>query len=85
MKPIPKDKKILRFGHCYVNPDGSFAIGLVEGTKRRGYWFLATHADPNVICLNKIMVLSRVVPNDGHWTEISPDMFCDFKFSRIGI
>ena len=66
-----KKYKLLRFGHCYINSDGSFIIGLLHGDKRHGYWFVAHHVDPMVVCLDKIMVLNRIVPNDGHWTEIS--------------
>jgi hypothetical protein len=70
-----KKYKLLRFGHCYINPDGSFTVGLLRGTKKKGYWFAASHAAPHAVCLHEIMVLSRVVPNDGYWTEIPMKTF----------
>ena len=71
-----KKYKLLRFGHCYINPDGSFVVGLLKGTKKKGYYFAASHAVPNAVCLGKIMILTRIVPNDGYWTEIPMDAFC---------
>ena len=80
-----KKYKLLRFGHCYINPDGSFVVGLLEGTKKKGYWFAASHAVPNAVCLGKIMILTRVVPNDGYWTEIPMDSFFKvFDFHASG-
>lgn len=66
-----KKYKLLRFGHCYVNRDGTFIIGLVGGNKRHGYTMLASHAHPYVF-LQNINVMSRIVPNDGNWMEITP-------------
>ena len=69
-----KKYKLLRHGHCYINEQGDFVIGLMSGTKRLGYTFIASYANPNVM-LGKIHIQSRIVPNDGHWIEIHPQMF----------
>ena len=69
-----KNYKLLRFGHCYINHEGDFVIGLVGGDKRHGYVFLASHAHPSVM-LGKIQIQSRIVPNDGHWLEIDPEAY----------
>lgn len=69
-----KKYKLLRFGHCYINREGDFAIGLLRGDKKSGYELAASHAHPNA-WLGKIHILSRVVPNDGNWVEIDPQMF----------
>ncbi len=69
-----KKFKLLRFGHCYINQEGDFVIGLLRGDKKHGYTFAASHAHPNVM-LGRIQIQSRVVPNDGNWTEITPEMF----------
>jgi len=66
--------KLLHFGHCYINQEGDFAIGLLGGNKKYGYTFIASSANPNVM-LGKIHIQSRVVPNDGHWTEIGSQTF----------
>ena len=69
-----KKYKLLRFGHCYMNADGDFIIGLLRGNKAHGYWFAASSAHPAVF-LQDVWVQSRIVPNDGHWIEIVPDTF----------
>ena len=69
-----KKYKLLRFGHCYINQEGDFVIGLLHGNKRLGYTFAASHAHPNVM-LGQIQVLSRIVPNDDHWMEIDPEAY----------
>lgn len=74
MRPIPKDKMILRFDHYYINRDGDFVIMPIGGTKKSGYWFVASHANPCAF-LGRIMMLSRIVPNDGTWTEIDETLF----------
>lgn len=67
--------KILHFGHCYLNSEGDFVIGLLSGNKKHGYTFAASHAHPYSVALGKLHVDSRVVPNDGHWIEVSPEAF----------
>jgi|ERR1017187_6500457 hypothetical protein len=69
-----KKYKLFKFGHCYINEQGDFVIGLVSGNKWHGYTFIASHAHPNVM-LGKIHVQSRMVPNDGHWIEVTPEMY----------
>jgi hypothetical protein len=66
--------KLFRFGHCYLNKDGDFVIGLVDGDKKRGYNFLGSHAKPSVF-MTGFQLLSRVIPNDGNWQEVSIDMY----------
>ena len=66
--------KLLRFGHCYINQEGDFVIGLLGGNKVSGYVFAASHAHPNVM-LGQVRVHSRIVPNDGHWMEIDPETY----------
>lgn len=65
---------LLRFGHCYLNREGDFAVALLRGDKKHGYELAASHVHPNV-WLGKIQLMSRVVPNDGNWIEIDPAMF----------
>ena len=69
-----KKHKLLRFGHCYMNTDGDFIIGLLRGNKAHGYWFAASSAHPAVF-LREVWVQSRSVPDDGHWIEIVPNDF----------
>lgn len=69
-----KKFKLLRFGQCYANRKGDFVIGLLKGDKKHGYQFAASHANPAVF-LGVIQTMSRVIDNDGNWTEISPEMF----------
>jgi hypothetical protein len=75
---LNKQVKILRFGHCYINRAGDFAITLLRGGKmgwyKNYYTFAASHANPAVF-LGEIQLSSRTVPNDGNWVEISVDMF----------
>jgi hypothetical protein len=65
-----KKFKLLRFGRCYINREGNFAIGLLSGDREHGYQFVCSHANPN-IWFSKFQLLSRIVPNDGSWIEIS--------------
>jgi hypothetical protein len=67
-----KKYKLLRFGQCYLNRRGEFAIAMLRGTKKKGYQLAASHVNT---WLGKIQMLSRVVPNDGNWVEITPAMF----------
>ena len=70
-----KKHKLLRFGHCYSNEAQNLVIGLLRGNKRRGYTFAASTTAPFI--LEKIWMPSRIVPNDGHWKEVSFDLFCN--------
>ncbi len=69
-----KKHKLLRFGHCYINREGDFVIALMDGDKKHGYQLVGSHANPCVM-LGKFQLLSRIVPNDGNWIEVSTDMF----------
>jgi hypothetical protein len=69
-----KKYRLLRFGHCYINRNGDFAIALLGGNKTRGYIFQASHTCRNFMP-GKITIRSRVVPNDGYWVEIPPQEF----------
>ncbi len=69
-----KKYKLLRFGHCYINREGDFVVGLLYGDKKNGYFLAASHANPSV-WLGTIQMLSRVVPNDGNWIDIDPEVF----------
>jgi len=69
-----KKYTLLRFGRCYINPEGDFVIGLLCGDKRHGYQLAASHANSNV-WLGQIQLRTRVIPNDGRWTEISHSEF----------
>lgn len=69
-----KKFKLLRFGHCYINREGDFAVALLHGDKKHGYQFAASHAHP-LVWLGKIQMLSRVVPNDENWREIDLNTF----------
>lgn len=66
--------RTLKFGRCYANKDGSFAICLLAGNKKWGYTFAASHVHPSTI-LGIIYIQSRVVINDTYWTEIPPEVF----------
>lgn len=69
-----KKYKLLRFGHCYTSRNGEFVVALLKGDKKHGYLFVGSHVKPCVI-LGKFQLLSRVVPNDDSWIEISADTF----------
>ncbi len=69
-----KKYKLLRFGHCYINREGDFIVALMSGDKKHGYQFVGSHANPCVL-LGNFQLLSRIVPNDGNWNEITTDMF----------
>ena len=56
-----KKHKLLRFGHCYINESGDFAIGLLHGNKKHGYRFAATHANPAVF-LQEIWIQTPYSP-----------------------
>jgi hypothetical protein len=66
--------KTLKFGKCYINKAGDFAIGVLCGDKKHGYQFAGTHAHPYV-WLGQFQLESRIVPNDGNWKEIEMEMF----------
>ena len=69
-----KKHKLLHFGHCYLNKSGDLVIELLSGNKRHGYMFAASSAHPSVF-LQNIWIQTRIVPNDGHWIEISAKDF----------
>lgn len=69
-----KKYKLLHFGHCYINESGDLVIGLLHGNKKHGYKFAASSANPAVF-LQEILIPTRIVPNDGHWIEISAKDF----------
>ena len=66
--------KTLKFGQSYINKDGSFVICLLDGSRKYGYIFAASHVHPSAI-LGIITIGSRVVDNDGYWTEIPTEVF----------
>jgi len=66
--------KTLKFGKCYINKAGDFAIGVLSGDKKHGYQFAGTCAHPYV-WLGQFQLQSRLVPNDGNWREIEVEMF----------
>lgn len=69
-----KKYKLLRHSKCYINRVGDFVICLLDGNKKKGYEFAGSHAHPKVI-LGKFQLMSRIVANDGNWTEITPQQF----------
>lgn len=66
--------KTLKFGHCYINKEGDFAIIPLSGSKRFGYKFIGTHVNP-LMFLHDFQMMSRMVDNDGNWTEIPTNYF----------
>jgi hypothetical protein len=68
----PPQYKLFRFGHSYMNKSGTFVITLLRGSRHEGYQFAASHSN---FFLGKIQLLSRIVPNDGNWTQIPTVMF----------
>jgi hypothetical protein len=71
-----KKYKLLRFDQCYLNKDGDFAVALVRGNKKAGYKFVVSHAYAyDLMYIGYINTLSRIVPNDGYWNEISTKTF----------
>lgn len=69
-----KKFKLLRFGKCYINREGDFVIALLRGSKKKGYLFAGSNANPSV-WLGTFSLLSRIVPNDGNWIEIDKQTF----------
>ena len=69
-----KKYKLLRYGHCYVNKAGDFAVALLSGNHIHGYVCAASVFYPNLM-YGTIRVGSRIVPNDGHWVEIDAKTF----------
>ena len=66
--------KTLKVGRYYISRKGDFAIGLLGGSKKKGYNFVASYVQPTM-WLGMIQTLSRVVPNDGSFLEIDRKMF----------
>lgn len=69
-----KKYKLLRFNRSYINRSGDFAVSLMYGDKKQGYVFAASHANPTV-WLGTVQTITRIVPNDGNWSEIQPEQF----------
>jgi len=69
-----KKFKLLKFGQCYINQTGDFVIALLSGDKKHGYQFAGSHANP-AVWLGTFQLLSRVIPNDGNWSEVDHAMF----------
>lgn len=65
-----KKFKLLRFGKCYVNRRGDIAVKLLRGNKRRGYQLEGSCNNP-IMFVGRFQLVSRVVPNDGNWIEIT--------------
>jgi hypothetical protein len=63
----------LKFGHCYANVDGTFAVCPLVGNIKQGYIFAASHIHPNMT-FGTIYIKSRVV-EDGHWIEVPVEGF----------
>jgi hypothetical protein len=78
-----KKYKLLRFGRCYINKAGDFAIALIRGDKKHGYQFLGSHAHTSVM-LGNFQLLSRIVPNDGNWIEIDEAEFSAASAFHVG-
>lgn len=78
-----KKYTLLRFGRCYINKAGDFAIALICGDKKHGYQFLGSHAHKSVM-LGNFQLLSRVVPNDGNWIEIDEATFNAASAFHVG-
>lgn len=69
-----KKYKLLRFGKCYINKAGDFVIALLRGDNKHGYQFAGSHVNSSVLT-RTFQLLSRIVPNDGNWKEIAPEIF----------
>jgi len=69
-----KKFKLFRFGKCYINREGDFVIALLKGSKKHGYTFAGSNANPSV-WLGKFYLLSRIIPNDGSWIEVDEALF----------
>ena len=77
-----KKYKLLRYGHCYVNEQGDLAIALLSGNRIYGYTFAASTFSSNFL-FGTIRIGSRIVPNDGHWTEIDLPTFNIIRRAHI--
>jgi hypothetical protein len=62
---------LLRFGRRYINRKGDFVVALLRGDRKHGYQLAASCRNPTV-WMEKIQILTRVMPNDGSWIEIDP-------------
>ena len=69
-----KKFKLLRHGQCYINREGDFVIALVSGCKRKGYQFVGSYLN-KFFYIHRFQLMSRIVPNDGHWIEVDPDLY----------
>jgi hypothetical protein len=59
----------LRFGRCYTNKEGDIKVLLVTGNREVGYVGLFDCRHP-AVASHKIYLKSRVVLNNGSWTEV---------------
>lgn len=66
--------KLLQFGKCYVNKNRDMVVALLSGSKKKGYKFAGSTSNPYML-LGTFYLLSRIVDNDGNWTEINPTAF----------
>ena len=57
-----------------MNQAGDFAIALIDGSKKKGYQFLGSHAN-RAVWLGTFQLMTRAVLNDGNWIEIKPEEF----------
>lgn len=64
-----KKYRSFKFGKCYINKSGDFAVALLRGSKKNGYVFACSHAKP-CAAMRTLNLLSRIIPNDGEWTEV---------------
>ena len=60
--------KVLRFGRCYINRVGD-KIMLISGSRKEGYVGIFDCQHP-AVTFHRIYLGSRVVLNDGSWTEV---------------
>lgn len=74
MKNRVKKYKLLRIGRYYINKDGSFVIGVLTRDTKYDYRFLCSHANAK-LSSGIVRMLTRVVLNDGNYTEIDFDTF----------
>jgi len=74
-----KKFKLLRIGKCYLNREGDMVVALVKahknpGFKTQSYQFVGSFVN-KFFPVFKFQLLSRIVPNDGSWTEVDTHMF----------
>ena len=67
--------KLLKFGRGYINKEGNLMVCAVGGTGRSGWGTLVGYdwiarSSSRQLFVASMQTLSRIVPNDGNWTEI---------------